>query len=452
LTSLLAFLFALTVLIAVHEYGHYRTAVACGVKVLRFSIGFGPVLARWQRTPGSTEFVLSAVPLGGYVRMLDEREGEVHPAECHLAFNRQGLLKRVAIVAAGPLANLLLAVLLYAGAGWVGLTEPKAIIASPSAGTLAQQAGLRGREQITTVQRAEAWQDILSMEDLRWELMQAVMDGQKIALRGHRHNGERFTAELDLRSLQTAEPGPEAMQRIGIVAPWSAPRIGEMQPDGAAERDGLQVGDVVLSIDGQDVLDAVQLRQRIRESGRTGSVAPQTWIVQRNGADAQSLRVQPKIHQEQGQSIGRIGAIVGEAPESFHRERGLGASLVHGVRTTASVSWLTLKTLGMMVVGKASLKNLSGPVTMADYAGKSAQLGVIPFTVYLALISVSLGVLNLLPLPMLDGGHLLYYFWELITGRLVTDLWMDRLQKAGITVLVLMMVVAFYNDVLRLLG
>jgi regulator of sigma E protease len=451
--TVVAFLVALSLLIAIHEYGHYRMAVACGVKVLRFSIGFGHTLLRWQPKGSPTEFVLAAFPLGGYVRMLDEREGPVDPAERHLAFNTQPLRSRALIVAAGPLANLLLAVLLYAAVNWGGVQMAAPLLGPPAAESVAERAGFTGGERVLRAGfDGEALQEMVAFEDLRWLLTRAALEGRdvRLVLAGELGRGE-IERLLPLAAMDARDADASLLERIGIVAPLSRPEIGEISAGGAAERSGLRPGDLVLMAGGTAVSDGRQLRTFIRQSVRDGQAQAAFWRIEREGRVLE-LEVRPDVLEQGGALIGRIGAYVGVPPEMVTVQYGPLDGIWQGVVKTWEVSVLTLRTLGRMVVGEASLKNLSGPLTIADYAGRSASLGLTSYLVFLALISVSLGVLNLLPLPVLDGGHLMYYLWEGVTGRPVSEAWLERLQRAGVVVLALMMSIALFNDVTRLLG
>ena len=455
LLTVVAFIVALGVLIAVHEWGHYRVAVACGVKVLRYSVGFGKPLLRWVGKKSGTEYVIAALPLGGYVRMLDEREGEVRPEEKHLAFNNQPLRSRAAIVAAGPAANLVLAVALLAVVNWVGTNEPAARLAAPPEGTLLHQAGIQSGEW---VQRASVggkeWQPVRALGDLRWLVTTAAIEGETLQLEvAAQEHGAARVVPLDLASLQQKEPDAAFFDKVGLQGAWSRPVIEEVVAGGPAEKAGLQKGDVLLSIDGQAAQDGAQARAAIRVSGASGRVEPQAWAVERAGRRL-NLRVQPEIVPgKDGQAAtARVNAFIGSQPEMVLVRHGFWDGLSAGVHKTWELSSMTLRMMGRMLIGQASLKNISGPLTIADYAGKSASMGLVQYLSFLALISISLGVLNLLQLPVLDGGHLMYYLWEGLTGRSVSDVWAERLQRAGVAVILLMMSVAFFNDINRLWG
>jgi regulator of sigma E protease len=456
--TVLAFLVALGLLIAVHEYGHYRVAVACGVKVLRFSVGFGKVLYRWKprrpRAGQDTEFVIGAFPLGGYVKMLDEREGPVDAAQRHLAFNTQPLKARAAIVAAGPIANLLLAILLYAAVSWIGMEEPQAILGTPVAGSVAADAGLHGGEHVQAAALdGDSIEPLRSFEELRWLLTRGALDGRDLRLVLSREGGGRGgEILLPLSRIDASQADAQLLRKVGIIAPWSPPVLGEIMAGGAAERAGLRKGDVVLRVGTQAVGDAQQLRDLIRAQVQDGKAVTSTWDIDRAGQRLQVPVTPEVVGDKPGARTARIAAYVGLPPAMVTVRHGPLDGLWNGVVRTWDVSALTLRMMGRMVIGEASIKNLSGPLTIADYAGKSASLGFTQYLLFLALISVSLGVLNLLPLPVLDGGHLMYYLWEAVTGRSVSDAWMERLQRGGVAVLLVMMSIALFNDVARLFG
>jgi len=454
--TIVAFVAALGLLIAVHEYGHYRVAVACNVKVIRFSIGFGRALWRWkprrQRPGQDTEFVVGIMPLGGYVKMLDEREAPVAPEERHRAFNTQPLRSRAAIVAAGPLANLLLAVLLYSIVNWIGVQEPRAILAQPVASSLAAEAGLEGGELVSRAGFDGDLDPVDSFEDLRWRITRGALDGRDLTLEVASEDG-RPAREivLPLSRMGAKDADPQMFRRIGLLAPFTRPEIGEILQDGAAGRSGLRQGDLVLAVGSTAIVDAQQLRERIRASVDGDEGRTEAWRIERGGR-ALTLDVTPDVREEGGRRIGRIGAYVGAPPEMVTVRQGAVDGLWRGAVRTWEVSALTVRMMGKMLIGEASIRNISGPLTIADYAGKSASLGLTQYLVFLALISVSLGVLNLMPLPVLDGGHLMYYLWEALTGKGVSDAWMDRLQRGGVALLLVMMSIALFNDVNRLFG
>jgi regulator of sigma E protease len=451
--EILWFLVTLGILIPIHEYGHYRVAVACNVKVLRFSIGFGRVL--WRRPFGKdrTEFALSMIPLGGYVMMLNEREGAVDREDLPRAFNRRPLWQRTAVVAAGPIANLLLAVVLYSFVQWYGHDEPAPVASTPTAGSLMADAGLRSGDRILAlaagaVDSDDDWQPVRSMDDVIEAVDHAMMDREPLYLRvAHEGSAGASMLRVAVDSLDGASEGFAVWRRLGLGAPFQVPRIAEVVPDGAAAAAGVKRGDLVLSVDGRAVPDAQFLRDTILASGRDGTTRPQQWEITRAGAPL-TLAVTPRVVSEGSEHVARVGV----AFEPFDRVF-VHAGPLEAVRLGAAQTWRqavgSLRMFGRMVVGQASLKNLSGPGTIAEVASSTAHQGLVPFLLFLAMVSVGLGVLNLLPIPMLDGGTLLYYLFEGATGRPVSELWQAWLQRGGFLILLLLMSIALSNDVAR---
>lgn len=442
---------AIGVLVVVHEYGHYRVARWCGVKVLRFSIGFGQPVARWVSRKTGTEWTLSALPLGGYVKMLDEREPGpgVKPEELDQAFNRQPVFKRIAIVAAGPIANFLLAIVLFSAVFATGVTEPAAVVAPPAAGTVAARAGFDGTETIVSIRDAQGGEPepVRSWSDLRWKLLAAAFDHREVVL-GARDGGSTFDFRVDLRNVPESELDDDFMMHLGFETGGGTLSVASVQPGSAAQQAGLKPGDKLLALDGKPIGGA----SRFIDTVKHHAGAAVELRIERNGA-VQTVSIVPQAQrdEESGQQIGRIGAALSMHTPSVDVRYGPLESLQLGARRTWDIAVYSVRMFGRMITGNASLKNLSGPVTIADYAGKSARLGPSAFVSFLALVSISLGVLNLLPIPVLDGGHLLYYLVEAATGKAVSERWQLILQRAGLICIVALSAIALFNDLARLI-
>jgi regulator of sigma E protease len=449
LQSLLALLVALSLLIAVHELGHFLLARWCGVKVLRFSIGFGRPL--WQRTFGAdkTEFVLAAIPLGGYVKMLDEREGEVADEELPRSFTRQSLGKRSAIVAAGPMFNFFFAIAAYWLMFVIGVPGIKPLIDTVQANTVAYEAGLRGGEEIVAVngESTPTWQaaieTIIPLALLQQPVQLTVFKG-----------GLSVEKTLNTETLSAMQKPEEMVERLGLNAYRLkiAPVIDEVSNDSAAQSAGLRSGDVIRFIAEQPIDEWSQLVTIVAASPGK----PLNMVVLREGREL-NIEVRPRALQRGGKTVGLIGV----APRIDEAKLGaLRAELRHGplaalgaaVTKTWDMSTLTLRMMGEMIMGRASVDNISGPIGIAQYAKRSALAGVSQFLAFLAIISLSLGVLNLLPIPVLDGGHLLFYVVEMFKGRPVSENTEMLGQRIGIALIFALMVLAIYNDLVRLAG
>ena len=448
LHTIASFVVALGVLIVVHEYGHYLAARLCNVKVLRFSVGFGRALYTRKIGRDATEWSLAAIPFGGYVKMLDEREAPVDAKELHRAFNRQSVWRRVVIVCAGPLFNFLFAIAVYAGLYMHGVPEARPVLAQPAAGTLAQAADFAAGDTV----RAIEGDSIATWQDLRWRVLQGALQREALRFEVAGQRGDISMHVLDLRNYPSEEVESDTLERIGLrlYRPPLDPVIGRVVPGSAAERAGLRTGDRVTHAEGAAVRTWEALVQSVR--AHPGTVLPLT--VERDGARLR-IDVLPDVVSENGTRIGRIGAAP-EIPASdadrivVRVSYGPLDSLGKAVVKTWDISVFSLRMLGKMLVGEVSWKHLSGPVTIADYAGQSAQMGWLAYATFLALISISLGVLNLLPIPLLDGGHLMYYFVEIIMGSPVSERAMELGQRVGLALLLVIMAFAFYNDINRL--
>jgi regulator of sigma E protease len=448
LHTLFYFVIALTVLIAVHEFGHFWVARRLGVKIIRFSLGFGKPIWRYQQTPDSTEFTLSALPLGGYVKMVDEREGEVAPRDLPFAFNRQPLLRRAGIVFAGPLFNFLLAVVVYWAVFMIGETGIRPVMGPVAKESLAGQAGFAEGDEIVAVDGEETptWNYAITA------LLEKAVDQGAVPIRVKTLRGE--TRELTLNIPGEVAQQPELLNRSLGFRPWEPdlpPLIDRVEPGGAAESAGLKAGDLLVSVDGTPI---GHWRQWV-EYVRSHPDAALQLVVERDGLRLPPVTIKPVAVDTAEGKIGRIGAAV-RVPEdiaasmSVEYRLGFFPALAAAVDKTADYSGLTLRMIGRMLIGKAAIENLSGPISIAQYAGQSARLGFTQFLKFLAIISISLAVLNLLPIPVLDGGHLLFYAIEAVKGSPVSDRTQAYFQQVGIFILLCLMTLAFVLDIERL--
>ena len=448
--TLLAFIGAIALLVVFHEFGHYWVARRCGVKVLRFSIGFGKAVYSKRFASAGTEWVISAIPLGGYVKMLDEREEAVAPDELAYAFNRQPVLRRMAIVAAGPLANFLLAIVLYWGLFVYGLPGLKPMLGEVPPGSPAALAQMQAGETILGING----ETIPSWQELRWTLLELALQQDEVKIEARSAQGEPLFHLLDISGLEAKDLDGEFLGKLGLHSyqPAVLPVICQVVEGGVAQRAGLQEGDQVLRANGVVMQRWGELVETIRaHPGQTVRLDIQ------RGEMTSSIELVPQGIDESGRAVGRIGA----APQVDHAawqamlievSYGPLEAFSRSLRKTWETSIITLKMLGKMVLGEISMKNLSGPITIANYAGQSAETGVTAYLSFLALISISLGVLNLLPIPLLDGGHLLYYVAELVKGSPVSEQAWEIGQKIGIALLGTLMIFAIYNDINRLIS
>jgi len=466
--TLLAFVGAIALLVVFHELGHYWVARRCGVKVLRFSLGFGNVIYSKRFANSDTEWVISSVPLGGYVKMVDEREDEVAPENLPYAFNRKPVLQRMAIVAAGPLANFLLAIVLYWGLFIHGVPGLKPTLGDVPQGTPAAIAQMQSGETILRING----EPIPSWQELHWLLLelalrqdpgqspspfatsggsgQALKQGE-VKIEAQSASGTPLFHLLDMSGLEARDLDGEFLDKLGLhlYQPVVLPIIGNVAENSVAQRAGLQQGDIILRANGATMQRWMEVVEVIRAHPEQA-----VQLEVNRGALTLQIAVVPQAVVESGKTVGKIGAgpKVDEATwQVMLTEVSYGPleALTQSLRKTWETSVISLQMMGKMVMGEVSMKNLSGPITIADYAGQSAKMGVVAYLSFLALISISLGVLNLLPIPLLDGGHLLYYVAELVKGSPASELAWEIGQKIGIALLGTLMVFAIYNDINR---
>ena len=452
LQSLTAFVVALGLLITFHEFGHFWVARRFDVKILRFSIGFGKPL--WMRRfgPDASEFVIAALPLGGYVKMLDEREGTVSPAERARAFNNKPIAQRFVIVAAGPAFNFLFAILAYWFMYMAGVPGLKPVVAAVEPGSIAAQAGLQAGDRIASIDGRETvtWTSVIDVTIAR------VLDRSLVTIGVVGSDGAGRNVQVDLSRVSVDDlAGGMLLRKMGVTPrrPAVPAVVGDVVGGGAAERSGLRRGDRIVAVGGERVKDWGQWVEIIR-----GSAGKRLNVELQRGNESFSVVLVPElVVDESGAAFGRIGASL-DPEVAVDRELlatehyGIAPALVRAFDRTAEMAMITLRVLSKMIVGEASVKNLSGPISIAQYAGESAGIGLMAFLGFLAIVSVSLGVLNLLPIPLLDGGHLMYYLIEIVKGSPVSDATQVIGQQLGLAVLLGLMGLAFYNDIIRLIG
>ena len=458
--TLLAFVVTIGLLVTIHEYGHFQVARWCNVKVLRFSIGFGKPL--WKKTFGKdhTEFVLASIPLGGFVKMLDERELKTEQeqnaeipqttyseAELQRAFNRQNVWKRIAIVSAGPIANLLLAIFLYWLLFMQGITGMRPIVGDVAENSLAAAASLKSGEVIQSI----AGQPVKTWTDARWILLEQSLESKTATVEALSRNNELHTYTLSFAGINS-DPEVDILEKVGLgmFKPNIPAVIGEILPNSAAEKAGFKTNDKILSIDGTNMQDWEKVVTTVKASPNK----PLQVKIER-AQELRTIAVVPQQITENNQSIGRLGASV-KLDQKILDEYLIKTqytplqSLQKGILKTWDTAIFSLKMLGRMITGQISIKGISGPVTIATFAGESASMGISTFLSFLALVSISIGVLNLLPIPVLDGGHLMYYIVEILKGSPVSDEAMLVGQKIGFVLLGLLMTIAIFNDFNRL--
>jgi len=451
LHNIFFFIVAIGVLVTFHEFGHYWVARKMGVRVLRFSVGFGKPLFTWVRTVGKDEieYVIAAIPLGGYVKMLDEREGDVKEEDRKFAFNNKPLPQRAAIVAAGPVFNFILAIIFYWFIFVLGVTVDRPLIGPPQANSIADIAGFSVKDEILKVQDVE----IKSWNAFRLAILEQGLDGGSLDILVKDKDGTRYTRSMELGETKLLDDEGDILTKLGFSQWWPdlPPEIGGVIDGGAAEKAGMQAGDIIRLVNNEPVEDWRTIVEMIKSSNEK----TMHFVIERSGENKEII-VTPEVSEINGERRKYVG-IYQKYPEGLkdelqvRLEYNVFEALPLALKKTWDMSSLTLRVLWKMVAGEASLKNISGPVTIATYAGVTANIGLTTFIGFLAVISVSLGVLNLLPIPILDGGHLFYYLIEAIKGSPVSEAFEMRGQQIGIALLAMLMFIALFNDLQRLL-
>ena len=453
LISIVAFLVAIGILVGVHEFGHFWVARKLGIKIIRFAIGFGkPIWTHKSNDKDGTEYVLAAIPMGGYVKMLDEREGDVDPAEKHRAFNTQPVWKRFLVVLAGPMFNFIFAIAAFTLIQMMGVDSVRPYVGNITPNTPAASSGFENKDKIIGINDI----DIQSMRQVRLTLLNEYLINPKLTIRVETQSGSKVSRRLDLSNTQLLSDEKDYFTKTGMNF-WQPPHsvsVAKVMPDTAALEAGIKTDDKIISIDGKNVSSGQFFSDYI--NAHAGQVVQLG--IERNG-NKKTLLLTPRLTEIEGVKRGLIGvSLKANYSEEvvkdlfFISQASFIESLTFGVTETFDLSIMTLKVMGRLIIGEASLKNISGPITIANYAGKSASTGLSAFLTLLAIVSLSLGVLNLLPIPLLDGGHLLYYVIEIIKGSPVSEKVEAIGMRIGMSLVGILMVVATYNDIGRLIN
>ncbi|MBL4799167.1 MAG: RIP metalloprotease RseP [Oleispira sp.] len=450
MSTVLSFILAISILVVIHEFGHFWVARRCGVKVLRFSVGFGKPL--WSYTDKlGTEYSVAPIPLGGYVKMLDEREGEVNPEELHQAFNQKNVWQRIAIASAGPIANFIFAIVAYWSLFMMGISGLVPVIGHVVEGSPAYEQGLQPGDRIQSIAGIE----VSSFQEVSWQLISYIGETVDIELTVVDSNERSRDVIIPVEKWLTTQEAPNPMKALGIQPQRLAlkPIVGEVVAGGAAAKAGLMSGDIILSANAEVVKDWYQWVELVRAR----PLEPIVLFIERNGQPLELELIPAAKEIEENKTIGFVGvglhqSAIPEVPKEWLTEIKLGPldALVQGIAKTQQLIIFTLDSLWKMILGDVSVKNLSGPITIAKVADSSVSNGIQSFIGFLALLSVSLGVLNLLPIPVLDGGHILFYAIEAVRGKALSEKIQIMAVQVGMTLLLGLMVIAFYNDISRL--